>query len=303
MRDPMRFQLNKYPIPSQWIFHAFLCSLFVFGIIHEGIAQRRFDQSKELGLAIGTGYYLGDINPGKHLGGKLHMGIGGYYRHNFNGRISMRVNLFKGQVEAWDKDSKDAWQINRNLHFRNEISELSTVIEVNYLEHRMGNPGDRFTAFLFTGIGFYNHMPKALIEGQWIALQPLGTEGQGTSWGESRGLESYGTSGVSIPFGFGFKANIGPFTALCFDWGIRKTWTDYLDDVSGSYADALVLLQERSELAMTLADQTIAPEGGESNQAGLQRGDPGRADNYAFLSLSISFRISKKPTTCWVQPS
>tara|TARA_B110000503_G_scaffold142633_1_gene240083 strand:- start:24163 stop:25023 length:861 start_codon:yes stop_codon:yes gene_type:complete len=269
----------------------------------EAAAQRRFDQSKELGLAWGTGYYLGDLNPGKHLGGRLNAGVGAYYRHNLTGRISVRANFFRGVVEAWDADSSDPWQQNRNLHFRNEISELSALVEVNYLEHRMGNPGDRFTAFLFTGIAAYNHMPEAFIEGNWIPLQPLGTEGQGTTWGVSRGLEPYATGGVSIPFGFGFKANIGPFMALCFDWGVRKTWTDYLDDVSGTYADAMVLQQESGELAMQLADQSLLQLGGDTNQAGMQRGDPGRSDTYGFLSASISFRISKKPTTCWVQPS
>ena len=282
-----------------------LCCMGFFWVlvVPKALTQRRFDQSKELGFSVGTGYYLGDLNPSKHLGGHLSAGFGAYYRHNLTGRISLRANFFRGQIEAWDADSPDLWQQNRNLHFRNEISEVSALIEVNYLEHRMGNPGDRFTAFLFTGIAAYNHMPEAFVEGNWIPLQPLGTEGQGTTWGDSRGLEPYATGGVSIPFGFGFKANIGPFMAICFDWGVRKTWSDYLDDVSGTYADALVLQQENGLLAMELADQSLVPLGSSSNQAGMQRGNPGRADLYGFLSASISFRISKRPTTCWVQPS
>ncbi len=150
-------------------------------------AQRNFDQSKEIGLAIGTGYYMGDINPGTHLAGRLSAGYGGYYRHNFSSRLSLRVNYFKGRVEAWDEDSRDPWQINRNLHFRNDISELSALIEINYLDHQVGNLGDKLTAFLFTGLGVYNHMPEAQLEGQWTPLQPLGTEGQGTTWAEARG--------------------------------------------------------------------------------------------------------------------
>lgn len=280
------------------------CTAFFWALAApDSLTQRRFDQSKEIGFSLGTGYYLGDLNPNQHLGGRLDPGVGAYYRHNLTGRISVRVNFFRGTIEAWDSDSQDAWRQNRNLHFRNEISELSALVEVNYLEHRMGNPGDRFTAFLFTGIAAYNHMPEAFASGNWIALQPLGTEGQGTTWGDSMGLTPYSMGGVSIPFGFGFKANIGPFMAICFDWGVRKTWTDYLDDVSGMYADALVLQQENGALAMELADQSLIPTGNSTNQGGLQRGDLGRSDVYGFLSASISFRISKKPTTCWVQPS
>ena len=271
----------------------------VFAAPEPATAQRQFDQSKEVGLTFGTAYYKGDLNPEKHFGGRLNGGVGGYYRHNFSGRLSMRINLFKGMLEAWDEDSDDPWQRNRNLHFRNNITELSALFEINYLEHRLGNPGDRLTAFLFTGLGFFNHMPEASLDGNWIPLQPLGTEGQGTSWGESLALTPYATAGVSLPFGFGFKVNMGPFTALCIEWGVRKTWTDYLDDVSGSYADALVLFQERGELSEQLADRSIIPEGGEGNQAGLQRGDPGQTDAYGFMAASLSFRISKKPTTCW----
>lgn len=272
--------------------------ILFFGV-YSAQGQRQFDQSKELGLAVGTAYYKGDLIPEGHLQGRLSSGLGAYYRHNFNGRVSLRVNYFRGRIEAWDSDSNNPWQRNRNLHFRNDITEFSSWVEINYLEHRLGNPGDRLSAFLFLGLGMYSHMPEAQLEGNWIALQPLDTEGQGTTWGTARGLESYATSGLSIPIGFGFKANIGPFTAFSFDWGVRKTWNDYLDDVSGFYADRAVLLSERSELTVLLADRSIEHEGGELNQAGIQRGDDSRSDVFAFLSASISFRISKRPTTCW----
>lgn len=262
-------------------------------------AQRKFEQSKEIGLSIGTAYYKGDINPSAHFAGRMTAGYGGFYRHNFSTRVGLRINYFQGRVEAWDADSPDAWQQNRNLHFRNDIGELSALFEINYLDHQIGNPGDRLTAFLYTGIGIYTHMPEAELNGQWTPLQPLGTEGQGTSWAEAYGIDAYGTTGVSIPFGFGFKSNIGPFTTFNVDWGVRKTWTDYLDDVSGMYADRGVLLQERGEVTAAIADRSLVPEGGAANQGGLQRGDPSRKDVYAYITASLSFRISKKPTTCW----
>ncbi|MDA1335485.1 MAG: DUF6089 family protein [Bacteroidetes bacterium] len=275
--------------------------MLVSGIFLAPLAQsqRQFQQSKELGLALGTAYYLGDINPGNHLGGRLSAGFGGYYRHNLSTRIAIRVNYFNCRIEAWDADSRDEWQQNRNLHFRNDIGELAALVEINYLDHQLGNAGDRFTAFLYGGIGVYNHMPEAEIDGQWIPLQPLGTEGQGTSWAEANSIDSYGTTGVSLPIGFGFKSNLGPFATFCFDWGVRKTWTDYLDDVSGIYADREVLMLESGPMTALMSDRSEVPEGGNANQAGLQRGDPSRSDVYGFLSASLSFRISKRPSTCW----
>ncbi len=280
-----------------------LRTLILFGVVGGSIestqAQRQFDQSKEIGFAFGTAYYMGDLNEGKHLKGRFAPGFGAFYRHNFSQRISLRVNYFKGRVEAWDADSPDPWRQNRNLHFRNDISELSAWVEINYLDHRLGDPGDRFTAFLFLGLAAYNHMPEAELDGQWVPLQPLGTEGQGTTWGDAYSIDSYATSGISVPIGFGFKSNIGSFTAVTFDWGVRKTWTDHLDDVSGLYADRAVLLQERGEMTVQLADRSLIQEGELPNQGGLQRGDSSRDDLYGFISASVSFRISKKPTTCW----
>jgi len=115
--------------------------------------QRKFEQSKEIGLTLGTAYYKGDINPSAHFDGRLTVGYGGFYRHNFSTRIGLRINYFQGRIEAWDADSPDPWQQNRNLHFRNDVGELSALVEINYLDHQIGNPGDRLTAFLYTGLG------------------------------------------------------------------------------------------------------------------------------------------------------
>jgi hypothetical protein len=264
-------------------------------------AQRRFDQSKEIGLALGTAYYLGDLNPHRHLAGHKKPAFGGYLRYNLDGRISLRGGVFSGTIEFWDADSDNPWQQNRNLHFRNQITEVSALVEFNYLNHRMGNPKDQITAYLTTGLAVYNHMPLGKLEDNWFELQPLGTEGQGTTWGEAQGLEPYALTGLALPFGFGFKANVGPFFAFNVDWVLRKTWNDYLDDVSGFYANEAVLREEKGELAVLLADQSLTTPNDRSSQAGLQRGDAGRDDVYGMLTASVSFRVSKRPTTCWNQ--
>jgi hypothetical protein len=261
-------------------------------------AQRQFNESKEIGVAAGTAYYLGDINPDRHFGGRLHSAMGGFFRYNITPRISARVNVVRGTVESWDVDSDDAWQVNRNLHFRNRITEYAALVELNYLDHRLGNPDDRVGAYLFTGLAIYSHMPEAEIDGVWYALQPLGTEGQGTTWGEARGLKPYATAGMSLPFGFGFKVNVGPAIAFNVEWGVRKTWNDYLDDVSTTYADERVLRAEKGDLAAAFADRMVALPEGRDQAAGLQRGDPGKDDAYGFLTASLCFRVSKKPTTC-----
>jgi len=275
----------------------------VFAMLGVGDAagQRQFNESKELGVAVGTAYYLGDLNPYAHFGGRLHVAAGGFFRYNITPRISARLNVARGTVEAWDADSEDAWRLNRNLHFRNRITEYAGLVELNYLDHRLGNPEDRIGAYLFTGIGVYAHRPEAEFEGNWYALQPLGTEGQGTTWGEARGLQPYRTAGLSLPFGFGFKVNIGPAVGINLEWGVRKTWTDYLDDVSTSYADVRVVRAEKGDVAAQFADRMLEVPAGADGATGMQRGDPGKDDAYGFLTASLCFRVSKKPTTCVYQ--
>lgn len=288
---------------ARWVSLSFFWAVLLGGWLLVPVAhgQRRFDQSKEIGLAVGTAYYLGDLNPHQHLAGHKKPAFGGYLRYNLDGRISLRGGLFTGTLEFWDADSDNPWQQNRNLHFRNQITEVSALVELNYLNHRMGNPKDQITAYLTTGLAVYNHMPLGQVEGDWFELQPLGTEGQGTSWGEAQGIEPYALTGLALPFGFGFKANVGPFLAFNVDWVLRKTWNDYLDDVSGFYANEAVLREEKGELAVLLADQSLSTPNDRQSQAGLQRGDAGRDDVYGMLTASVSFRVSKRPTTCWNQ--
>jgi hypothetical protein len=162
----------------------------------------------------------------------------------------------------------------------------------------MGNPEHRLTGYLSAGIAYFTHDPEAMDSyGNWHPLQPLGTEGQGWTFDN----DPYNLNGIAIPFGMGFKMNIGPAIAFQMEWGLRKTWTDYLDDVSTSYVNSVELRQARGELALEMADRIIELPDGLSSSQGLQRGDPGLNDKYGYFLASIAFRVSKKPTSCWEQ--
>ena len=123
----------------------------------------------------------------------------------------------------------------------------------------------------------------------------MGTEGQGTSDGGER----YATTGFAVPFGFGFKLNLGHFSALNFEWGMRRTWTDHLDDVSGLYASLAVLEEEAGPLAEMLSESQIQREGNLEDPDGQMRGYGGLDDRFAVMNVSFTFRIDKSPTTCW----
>ncbi|NQX93217.1 MAG: hypothetical protein HRT74_14040 [Flavobacteriales bacterium] len=256
---------------------------------------KKFLESKEIGLIGGTSYYIGDINQTRHFGGNLSIAGGVMFRNNIDKRWSVKAQFLVGRFAASDADSDDAWQQNRNLSFRNDIIEAAVQAELNFLPYQIGNKDDRWTPYLFLGAAFYTHRPQAEFNGQWFDLAPLGTEGQGTT----EGGEVYNENGIAFPFGAGFKANLFSIVAVSLEWGMRKTYTDYLDDVSGVYVSPTVLAEENGVLSATLADRSLAQEGQFGDNTGQQRGDSGRNDWYSFTTLTLSFRIGKKPTTCW----
>lgn len=258
-------------------------------------AQKRFEESREFGIVAGTAYYIGDINPYRHFGGDLSLGAGAMYRQNINRRWAVKGQVFYGVIGANDADSDNAWRQNRNLSFRNEIIEGSCTVELNYKDYQIGNPQAKFSPYLFMGLGIFSHRPQAEYNGRWVELQPLGTEGQGTSEGE----RPYALRGLVAPFGVGIKLNLFASVALSVEWGMRKTWTDFLDDVSGRYVDPAVLADEAGQLTVILADRSIGIPEGRQNHAGMERGDSGRNDWYNFTTATLSIRLGKKPTTCW----
>ena len=100
----------------------------------QGLSKER---SKELSISVGTAYYIGEINPSKHFGTKEKLALGIAIRNNLNKRWAIRTGLTYGNIEAFDSDSKDAWQQNRNLNFRNRFFEGSVIAELNFFNYQI----------------------------------------------------------------------------------------------------------------------------------------------------------------------
>ena len=262
------------------------------------IAQaKKFERSKDMSVSFGTAYYLGEINPYKHFGGTLKPAFGLAYRNSYDRRWAMRLGLNYGTLSAQDSVSKDPWIRNRNLSFINEMVEGYGLAEFNFFSYQPGNSEFPISPFLFMGISFLRMKPMVEYKGGVFELQPLGTEGQGIGGFEKK----YKTNVLGIPFGVGLKFNLYGSLAFSIEWGCRKTWTDYIDDISGKYADTRILVDSNGPLASALSDQSldrVPGQAGDAN-AGFQRGDPGRKDFYFFSMASLIFRIDKRATTCW----
>jgi len=253
-------------------------------------------QSAELGLIGGVSYYIGDLNQAHFKNSNFASGI--IFRYNFNPRITFRMNLLIGKVEAYDSESDNVNQINRNLSFESPITELGAMIEVNYYSFVTGDEKTRFTTYIVTGLSYFKMNPKAQYQDVLYELQPLSTEGQGLPGGP----ENYNLDAFAIPFGLGAKINIVGRLAISIEYSLRFTGTDYLDDVSTVYYDNDVLLAEVGEVSAQLADRRLNKEtvqtGIDGNGTGMQRGNPSIKDWYGFAGIFITMRLGKKPTTC-----
>lgn len=252
------------------------------------------DKSKEIGLLYGTAYYLGEVNPYKHFGTSMKSSGGLSFRNNISRRWTFKTSVLFGQVYAYDSNSDDAWIRNRNLHFRNQFIETSFQFELNYFQYQIGT-NDWISPYLFMGLAYTAMKPQASYKGVWYELQPLGTEGQGTSLGGDK----YNTNIIAMPMGVGVKVNITKIFGFSFEWGLRRTFTDYFDDISGTYANPEVLMDENGQASAVLSDQSLVKMRDDGTNTGIQRGDPGRKDLYFFALGSLNIRIDKKATSCW----
>ncbi len=227
----------------------------------------------EFGLMAGGSYYMGDLNPYNHFN-NYNYNFGGFFKRTLsNKQIALRAHLMYGRISASSANS--------DLSFRSSVLEIGPAIEINFLPFEIGERKKyKGTPYLFGGITYFKMNPQTNNEGNWVSLQTLGTEGQGSSQNPNK---QYKSQQISLPVGLGIKVNLSKRLALNLEYGIRKTFTDYLDDVSGTYVDIDQLEIENGQLASDLS------KGYGIN--GLQRGNSQNKDWYAIYGLGLSFRI------------
>jgi hypothetical protein len=128
------------------------CFYFLLVSLNLKAQQPNFFSRSEIGVHVGSMYYIGDLNQFKPFyQSKL---AGGFmYRFTVHSRLSLRVNYTVGNVEAYDSDSKKQLNINRNLDFKSRIRELSGGIEFNYFPFQFGSRRYPGTAYLISQVG------------------------------------------------------------------------------------------------------------------------------------------------------
>lgn len=192
-------------------------------------------QKVELGLGLGGFNYRGDIAPQLKLrffkpGGSL------FFRYNPNSALSLRAEIAGGIIGADDAKSNDPFQQARNMSFRTRVIEGSAVAEYNFLDYKDRRFAVNWTPYVFGGIGMNSFKPTVV-------------------------TSNYKTSGIVLPYGVGIKYQFKRPWNLGVEYGARKTFTDYLDNLGGDPVSTDKLVQ----------------------------GDPSTKDSYYFLRFSVTY--------------
>lgn len=261
-----------------------ILSLFSFTAL---VAQEQ-DRSATLSLFTGAINYQGDLNPSSFKFSHSNFAGGIIIRKPLSRLFTIRGGLSMGTITAADRWNRDYLKV-RNLSFTTTIKEAYAGLELTVLDFA----SKRFTPYLYGGIAVFNFNPWTTDNsGVKTYLKPLSTEGQGLPQYPTQ--KPYNLTQVALPFGGGLRFAVSDGFAVGFEFSQRKTFTDYLDDVSSHYVDRNVLLQAKGAKAVELSfredelpnGRLLFPGHGE------QRGTPSEMDWYYFFGLTMEFKLN-----------
>ncbi len=252
---------------------------------------QQFKTNTELGVLLGASYYLGDLNKTHFHQSSASTGI--VIRKNIDKRFVYKAEAIYINLRSDERGSDDTIAANRGLHFKSPVYEISGQLEFNFLPYQPGNPLYIWTPYVYTGVSLFNFNPKAEnINGEWVDLQELGTEGQGTSSFTDR--KKYSLIQFAAAFGGGVKIAVNSSFNIIFEYSTRKTFTDYLDDVSTTYVGNS---STEYPIEMSLeAQQMSDPQG--THLRGEERGNPEKLDWYSFAGITLSFKLNNYTKGC-----
>lgn len=231
-------------------------------------------QNYEIGVLAGISNYNGDLIPKKSAEAlrHSHFSISPFLKYKLNSYFDIRSSITYCKISGDDALVSELNQRKRNLSFSTSIFEISIGFDYNLLGYIPQNLTKPLSPYLHLGIAGYHFDPTTIYQGKTIHLQPVGTEGQGMSGFNKK----YSLNQISIPFGGGLKYALSDRINVGIELNLRKTFTDYLDDVSGNYVNYYELLNGNGMIAAALGNRTGELLGTKPEQlpTGAQRGNP-----------------------------
>jgi len=175
---------------------------FILGILFIFVGQSIYAQnSSDVGVIVGTNYYLGDINPKKQLYSSSPT-LGFMYRYNMGPRYALRTSLSFGSLKGNDLDFDNKYQQSRAASFETELVDFSVQLEFNFQPFLvpLSSRAKRFSPYVTSGLSYIS--------------------------------SSSTTSTFAIPMGIGFKYLIAKRWTAAVEWSFKKSFTDDLDGLA-----------------------------------------------------------------------
>lgn len=278
------------------------------------------DGKFEIGAGIGPLFFLGD------LGGN--MGKGTYFVKDVNFPVTKMakgifVNYFPkewlgfriaanhGVLEGADslikeKGGDESFRYNRNLHFRSSLLEAYAAVEFYptvFFEEYEGLQG-KIRPYGIIGLGMIKYKPQAEYYSpngtkRWVDLEPLRLEGQGMD--EYPDRPRYKLTTMELPLGAGVKWYVKENMYLGIEVMHRKTFSDYIDDLSKDYIDPALydkyLAPDQAVIAKQLQDRKLNPTfSRQPTFVGEERGNPKNNDSFFSSIIRFGWRLFDNST-------
>jgi hypothetical protein len=244
---------------------------------------------------IGALYYQGDLAP-KPIDlsfGPGNLAVGISAGRDLTDWCSINFRHFRGRISGDDAFSENTDRRLRNLSFTSPLYEygLYTDLKINKLWKGM----DKYGLKMYVTVGYnYVHFdPHTLYQGEWVRLQPLGTEGQNLPESKIKPYSLYTWTrilGGIIEFDVTSKWSVG------LEASPRKSYTDYLDDVSTTYANYDEMVSAGNQLGAALTNRMgeYLNSGPVKMNAGSPRGRSDKNDWYTHFGIYVKFHFGKK---------
>jgi Domain of unknown function (DUF6089) len=294
--------------------------LLIFALVFFSSQVTAQHQAKgDLGFSIGTTLFFGDLGGANYIGRPLFFDLERSlvrpvgmieYHYQFSRRWGFRVQGSYTGIGGDDKliqphsvFAPEWYRWYRNLNFHSKLWEVSAQAEFYFTKYEPGNLNYRWGPYVLLGAGLFHFNPKSYDDnGNEIALRPLRTEGEGMP---GTGVKEYSLYQPCIPIGMGIRYNMSSTFIFGIEYADRKTFTDYVDDVSTSYisqSDFNSFFANDPATAQLAWDVSVRsdeldPDGvyAEITSPGQQRGDKKDKDHYIYpVVFSFTYVLGKR---------
>jgi len=246
-------------------------------------------QNLDVGVFVGLPSYSGDLSTSQ-VGlyfDDLRVGGGLFLRNQFSRRLGIRYGVNYGRISGARRTERANGYF---PNFRSDIFELSAIAEVSPWSMGYYSSKIVIAPYLSAGLALFGFNPRTLYQGEYIATQPLGTEGQGIPEYPA----PYRRLQFSVPIGLGLKFIVSDTWTIGIEFTARKTFTDYLDDRSSANVIYGDIVQGNGEIAARISNHFLDP-GPENFEVNYQRG--GSFDDwYYFSGVTLSYRFQTTKT-------